>query len=92
MQKLFYAACVLPLLLAGCTSYYKVTDLTTGKSYYTTELQQNGNGSATFKDGKTGNTVNLQHSEIATLSQEAYESGRHAAAAPPPKADPNPFK
>jgi hypothetical protein len=91
MQKLI-AAVVMALLLGGCTSYYKVTDPTTGKAYYTTELKQKGNGSATLKDGRTGNTVNIQNSEIQEVSKEEYEAGRYATPAEPEKAAPNPFK
>jgi hypothetical protein len=77
---------------SGCTSYYKVTDPTTGKSYYTTELKQKGNGSATLKDGRTGNTVNIQNSEISEVSKEEFDSGRYSSAAEPEKPAANPFK
>ena len=92
MKKSLSTACVLALLLGGCTSYYKVTDPTTGKAYYTTELKQKGNGAATLKDGRTGNTVNLQNSEISTISKEEYEAGRYAAPAEPEKTAATPFK
>jgi hypothetical protein len=92
MRKLVFTSCVLPLLLGGCTSYYKVTDPTTGKAYYTTELTQKGNGSATLKDGRTGNTVNIQNSEISKISKDEYAAGRYTAPAEPEKAAANPFK
>jgi hypothetical protein len=79
----------------GCSSYYRVTDPTTGKQYYTTELKQKGNGAATLKDSRTGNTVNLQNSEIAQVSKEEYETGRFAAqpaADNSDKGDSNAFK
>jgi hypothetical protein len=81
------------LFAGGCASdYYKVTDPTTGREYYTTELQRNNSGAATLKDGRTGNTVNLQNSEIAKVSKEEYDSGRFAPPpAPPEKAEPSPF-
>ena len=69
-------------MAGGCTTYYKVTDPTTGKTYYTTELKQKGNGSASLKDGRTGNTVNLQNSEISKVSKHDYEAGRYSTAAP----------
>jgi hypothetical protein len=75
---------------AGCTSYYKVTDPTTGREYYTQELRQGNQGAATLKDGRTGNTVNLQNSEIAVVTKEQYESGRLET---PKESKPeNPFK
>jgi hypothetical protein len=79
-------------MAGGCTNYYQVTDPTTGKSYYTTELKQKGNGAATLKDGRTGNTVNIQNSEINKISKEEYDSGRFAAPAEPAKTETNPFK
>ena len=83
------AAVGLAVLLAasGCTSYYRVTDPTTGKQYYTTELKQKGNGAATLKDDRTGNTVNIQNSEVAQVSKEEYESGRFTAPAADQKPD-----
>jgi hypothetical protein len=76
--------------LAGCTSYYKVHDPTTGKDYYTTDLQKKSSGASTLKDARTGNTVNLQNSEIEEIKKEEFESGKHAAqlpATPGPAAD-----
>ena len=95
------AVCLALLCLGGCTNYYKVTDPTTGREYYTTELQRNNSGAATLKDARTGNTVNLQNSEIAKVSKEQYEAGKYTTpGAPPPqpsadtakKSDPNAFK
>jgi hypothetical protein len=84
MRKRTLVAVGLALLCAGgCTTYYKVTDPTTGRSYYTTELQHKGSGAATLKDARTGNRVNLQNSEVQTISKEAFESGKNT----PPPAD-----
>ena len=65
----------------GCTSYYKVTDPTTGKTYYTTELKQSGHGAARLKDARTGTTVNLQNSEITQIKKEEFEAGKYSAPA-----------
>ena len=92
MRMAMVTACAAGLLLVGCTTYYKVTDPTTGKSYYTTELKQKGNGSATLKDSRTGNTVNIQNSEISKISKEQYDTGRHTPPAEPAKTEPSPFK
>jgi hypothetical protein len=81
--------------LGGCTNYYKVTDPTSGKTYYTTELKQNINGVATLKDGRTGNKVTVQNSEIAKITKEEYDTGRYTAPAEAektPTSAPNPFK
>ena len=94
MTKRTLAAVGLALLcVGGCTSYYKVTDPTTGRVYYTQELQRKNSGAATLKDGRTGSSVNLQNSEIEKISKEQYDTGRHT---PPPesaeRAGANPFK
>ena len=72
---------LLLICAGGCSSYYKVTDPTTGRDYYTQELRQGKNGSATLRDGRTGNTVNLQNSEISKVTKEQYEAGRLTAPA-----------
>jgi len=86
MTKRIFVAVGLALLCAGgCTSYYKVTDPTTGRAYYTTELQHKNSGAATLKDARTGNKVNLQNSEVEKVSKEQFESGKNTA---PPPAEP----
>ena len=59
----------------GCTTYYRVTDPTSHKDYYTTETRRVGSA-VTFKDGRTGADVTLQNSEIETISKEQYDAGR----------------
>jgi len=95
MTKRTLVAVGLVLLCAGgCTTYYKVTDPTTGRAYYTTELQHKNSGAATLKDARTGNKVNLQNSEVQTISKEEFESGKNTP--PPPSeaasAQPSPAK
>lgn len=92
MNKTLMAIALAAICAGGCTSYYKVTDPTTGKVYYTTQLQQKGSGSATLTDARTGNKVNLQNTEIAKVSKEEFEAGKFAAPAEPKKAETNPFK
>jgi hypothetical protein len=54
--------CGVTMLVAGCTKYYKVTDTTSGKTYYTTEVDNSIAGAIKIKDPKTGSTVTLQSS------------------------------
>lgn len=60
------------LLIAGCTTHYKVTDPASGKTYYTTKVHQNKAGSIEFKDAQTGNTVTVQNSEVAKIDKKEY--------------------
>ena len=78
-RTLAVVALALVFCAGGCTTYYKVTDPTTGRAYYTTELQHKNNGAATLKDARTGNKVNLQNSEVQTISKEQFESGKNTA-------------
>jgi hypothetical protein len=64
----------------GCTNYYKVTDPSTGKVYYTTNLDQRGNGAATLTDARTGETVNIQNSEISKINEKQFEAGKYTPA------------
>jgi hypothetical protein len=66
------------LMAAGCTSYYKVTDPTTGKIYYTTELKSKSSGATTLKDARTGDAVVLQNSEVDKINKEEFEMGKNA--------------
>lgn len=63
------------LLLAGCTSYYRVTDLTTQQNYYTTDVDTKSSGAVVFKDSRTGSQVTLQSSQITEINKEEYTYG-----------------
>ena len=84
MNKALTAVVLAALCAGGCTQYYKVHDPTTGKNYYTTELKEKGNGTATLKDARTGNKVTIQNSEIDKLTKEEFEAGKNAPAEPMP--------
>jgi len=93
MKRAIATICAAIICAGGCTSYYKVHDPTTGKDYYATELKQKSNGSATLKDGRTGNTVTIQNSEVAQISKEEYDAGRYSTPKQGETAgSPNPFK
>jgi hypothetical protein len=71
----------LTMLVAGCTNYYRVTDPTTGKAYYTTKVGDAGKGGTVkIKDEKTGSTVTLQYSEVKEISKDEYKAGMMAKA------------
>jgi hypothetical protein len=72
----------LTMLLAGCSdSHYRVTDPTSGTTYFTTKVSDTGKGGAVkIKDAKTGSTVTLQSSEVKEISEEEYEAAMVAKA------------
>jgi hypothetical protein len=52
-----------------------------GKSYYTTKVDNAGRGGAVkIKDEKSGSIVTLQFSEVKTISEEEYEAAMVANA------------
>jgi hypothetical protein len=72
----------LTMLVAGCSdNHYRVTDPTSGTTYYTTKVVDAGKGGAVkIKDEKTGSTVTLQSSEVKEISEGEYEAGLVAKA------------
>jgi hypothetical protein len=72
--------CGLVIAVAGCTSYYRVTDPGSGKSYYTTKIDDAGRaGAVKIKDAKTGSTVTLQSSEVKEISADEFEAALKSA-------------
>lgn len=56
---------VLIMAVTGCTNYYRVTDPASGKTYYTTKIDNAGRaGAVKIKDERTGSVVTLQSSEV----------------------------
>jgi hypothetical protein len=69
-----FCACLVLLLFAvGCTTHYRITDLPTGKTYYTTDIDRTYSGAVRFYDEKTLSTVTLQSSEIVEITRGAFE-------------------
>jgi hypothetical protein len=64
------------LLGSGCSSYYKVRDPQTGRVYYTQDLKQRSGGAVTLKDGKSGDQVTVQNSEVQKINKDRYETAR----------------
>ncbi len=64
---------ILIMVTIGCATYYKVTDPSTGKDYYTKTLERKGGG-IIFKDVKTQTTVTLQSSEVLEISKDAFKA------------------
>ncbi len=62
----------------GCASYYKVTDPTSGRVYYTQKVDQLDNGGAKLTDASNGNMVTIQNSEVQKITEEQYNAGRMA--------------
>ena len=63
--------CVLSMTMAGCSHYYRVTEPASGKTYYTTHIDERS-GAAKFKDDRTGSYVILHSAEVSELSEDEY--------------------
>ena len=69
-------ACLLMLLaVAGCTTYYRITDQPSRRVYYTTEIDRTESGAVQFHDDKTGARVTLQSSEVVEISKDTHRAG-----------------
>ena len=63
---------MLALIAGGCTTYYRIKDTTSGRTYYTEEFRRR-NGTLIFTDTKSGAEVTLPSSEIAVVSKDEYK-------------------
>jgi hypothetical protein len=69
---------LLTVSLAACAHYFKVTDPSNGKVFYTEDIDRKGSA-VEFKDAETGGSITLQNSEILQIDKQAYETAVGAA-------------
>ena len=70
-----FGVLLLVLLASGCTSYYRITDQSTRRTYLTTGYDRTSSGAVQFYDEKSRSYVTLQSSEIVEISQDEFNSG-----------------
>ena len=63
------------LFATGCTTYYRITDQSTRRAYYSTDFDRTDSGAVQFYDAKSRANVTLQSSEIIEISRDAFDSG-----------------
>jgi hypothetical protein len=63
------------LFAAGCTTYYRITDQSTRRVYYTTDIDRTDSGAVQFYDAKSRANVTLQSSEVLEISRDAFDAG-----------------
>ena len=71
----YFLILIICLFAVGCTTYYKILDPTKHKIYYTTKINKEKSGEITFQDGRTGNQVTLQSSEIEKVTKYQFNLG-----------------
>ncbi len=63
------------VLVAGCASYYKVTDPSSGRTFYTEKIDRpKGQTTIMFKDAKTGAEITLPSSEVLEIPSNEYKA------------------
>ncbi len=89
-NTLFAASLCAGLVVAGCASYYKITDPQSGKVYYSEDVETMSGGAVKVKDARTGSTVTLQNSEVKEIDSAEYKAGLAAPQQPAPAPAPAP--
>ncbi len=87
ISKEWFIVVLVLAFASGCASYYRVTDVQSGKEYYTKDIDTARNGAVKLKDARSGSVVTLQSSEVKEISSKEYEAG---LAAPLSKPTPTP--
>lgn len=74
------------LLAVGCasmSSFYKVTDLQSGKEYYTQKIDHLASGAVVVNDTRTDSVITLQNSQVKKISEMEYKAGLAAPGSMP---------
>lgn len=66
-------ALAVPLLAACAGDYYQVSDVDSGKSYYTRDVDRD-DGHVQFTDKATGDKVSLDKFEIREVTRQHYQN------------------
>ena len=75
-MKRYFVILIICFFAVGCTKYYKITDPTTDKIYYTKKVKKKkGSGAVRIKDERTGRTVTLQSSEVEKITKDQFNLG-----------------
>jgi len=59
-------------LVGGCSSFYEVTNLSTGTTYYTKKVKRLRDGSVEFRDEESRGTVTISESEIREIDRDEF--------------------
>jgi hypothetical protein len=70
-----FCAVLVVLLASGCTSYYRITDQSTRRTYFATGYDTTSSGAVQFYDEKSRVAVTLQSSEVVEISRDEFDSG-----------------
>jgi hypothetical protein len=74
----FIVSLCVGLFVVGCVSspsYFRVTDLQSGKEYYTQKVDHLASGAVVVNDTRTDSTITLQNSQVKKISSDEYKTG-----------------
>src|SRR5690349_20434902 len=74
ITTLMLGACTMLVPSCSETNYYRVTDVSSGKAYYTTKVATVGR-TVQIQDERTGSMMTLQFYEVQKITEDEYESG-----------------
>lgn len=65
------------IFVVGCasSSFYRVTDLQSGKEYYTQTVDHLASGAVVVNDSRTNSIITLQNSQVKMISSDEYKAG-----------------
>jgi hypothetical protein len=69
-----HGALLLLFLMSGCTNYYQITDVSSKRTYYTTDYDRTDSGAIQFEDARTRSNVTIQSSEIREVTRQQFEA------------------
>lgn len=73
IRILALALLVVSLGVAGCSTYFRVTDTSNGKVYYTKDYAREPNN-VRFKDANTGKEMTVPTADVRSISSEEYDA------------------
>jgi hypothetical protein len=74
IMRLAMALLFVALLTAGCASYYRITDTSTGQVYYTRDFAREPNN-VRFKDSRTGKEMAIPTANVQSIPEDEYRVG-----------------
>lgn len=71
--SLALALLIAALGVGGCSYYFRITDTSNGRVYYTKDYAREPNN-VRFKDAMTGKEMTLPAADVRSISSEEYEA------------------
>jgi hypothetical protein len=59
----------------GACKHYRVTDVSSGSSYYTKSVNHQSDGGVSFRDAETENKVTLQSARVDRITKSEFKDG-----------------